>query len=94
MRFVVSVTEWKPSTSAPPQSAAKNMATFPNWGWAVFSGVVSVVLGVMLLGQWPVSSIWFIRFAIGVDLVFDGFAVATFGAAIHSSPRGMIYKTA
>lgn len=76
------------------RAIGSGMAKFPNWGWAVFSGVISVVLGVMLLGQWPVSSIWFIGFAIGVDLVFDGVALASFATAIHSSPRGMIYKTA
>jgi len=31
-----------------------SMAKFPQWGWAVFSGIVSVALGVMLLVQWPV----------------------------------------
>ena len=59
------------------------MAKFPRWGWAVFSGVVSVVLGVMLLVQIPISGIWFIGFAIGVDLVFDGVAVIGFATAIH-----------
>lgn len=63
------------------------MAKFPRWGWAVFSGIVSVVLGVMLLVQFPTSSIWFIGFAIGVDLVFDGVAVGSFATAIHSLPN-------
>ena len=59
------------------------IAKFPRWGWAVFSGVVSVVLGFMLLVQFPVSGIWFIGFAIGVDLIFDGAAVIGFATAIH-----------
>ncbi len=59
------------------------IAKFPRWGWAVFSGVVSVALGVMLLVQIPVSGIWFIGFAIGVDLIFDGVAVIGFATAIH-----------
>jgi uncharacterized membrane protein HdeD (DUF308 family) len=63
------------------------MAKFPRWGWAVFSGIVSVVLGVMLLVQFPTSSIWFIGFALGVDLVFDGVAVGSFAAATHSLPN-------
>jgi uncharacterized membrane protein HdeD (DUF308 family) len=59
------------------------MAKFPRWGWAVFSGIVSVALGVMLLVQIPISGIWFIGFAIGVDLIFDGVAVIGFATAIH-----------
>jgi len=60
-----------------------SMAKFPRWGWAVFSGIVTVALGVMLLVQIPISGIWFIGFAIGVDLVFDGVAVIGFATAIH-----------
>ena len=63
------------------------MAKFPRWGWAVFSGIVSVALGVMLLVQFPTSSVWFIGFAIGVDLVFDGVAIGSFATAIHGSPN-------
>jgi uncharacterized membrane protein HdeD (DUF308 family) len=60
---------------------------FPRWGWATFSGLVSVVLGIMLLVQMPVSSIWFIGFAIGVDMIFDGASLIGFATAIHSLPK-------
>jgi uncharacterized membrane protein HdeD (DUF308 family) len=70
------------------------MAKFPRWGWAVFSGIVSVALGVILLAQWPVVSVWFIGFAIGVDLVFDGVALIGFATTIHSLTRGMSFKHA
>src|SRR5271157_5230150 len=67
------------------RAIAAGMMKFPRWGWAVFSGVVSVALGVILLGQMPLSSIWFIGFAIGVDLIFDGASLVGFGTAIHQS---------
>ncbi|MGD1093195.1 MAG: HdeD family acid-resistance protein [Bryobacteraceae bacterium] len=63
------------------------MVKFPRWGWVAFSGAISAVLGMMLLVQIPISGIWFIGFAIGVDLVFDGVAVASFATAIHSLPK-------
>ena len=71
------------------------MTKFPRWGWAVFSGVVSVVMGVMLLAQMPISGIWFIGFAIGVDLVFDGVAMIGFATAIHHGlPRTPAFRAA
>lgn len=70
------------------------MAKFPRWGWAVFSGIVSVVLGVTLLVEWPVVGVWFIGFAIGVDLVFDGVALIGFATKIHSLTRGVSFKHA
>ncbi len=63
------------------------MAKFPNWGWAVFSGIVSVVLGIMVLWQMPITGIWFIGFAVGVDLIVDGVAVTSFASALHHSPK-------
>jgi hypothetical protein len=41
----------------------------------------------MLIGQIPVSRIWFNGFAIGNDLVVEGIAVASFAAAIQQLPK-------
>jgi uncharacterized membrane protein HdeD (DUF308 family) len=76
------------------RAIASGMAKFPSWGWAVFSGVVSIALGVMLMVQWPVSSVWFLGFAIGVDLIFDGVGITAFASAIHSLPGRTAFRTA
>ena len=60
---------------------------FPRWGWTVFSGLVSFFLGVYLLTTWPTASTYFIGVVIGVDLIFDGAALAGFAGAIHSLPE-------
>ena len=65
------------------RAVGSSMLKFPRWGWSVFSGIVGTVLGILLLAQMPVSSIWFIGFAIGVDLICDGAAMISFGMAIH-----------
>jgi uncharacterized membrane protein HdeD (DUF308 family) len=70
------------------------MLKLPRWGWSAFSGILSVVLGVMLLAQMPVSSIWFIGFAIGIDLIFDGVSLIGFATAIHSLPEVPAFKAA
>jgi len=56
---------------------------FPSWGWSVASGLVSIALGVMLAMQWPVSSLWFIGFAVGIDLMLYGWALLMFAAAVN-----------
>lgn len=61
---------------------------FPQWGWAVFSGIVSVGLGIMLLTQLPISSLWFIGMAIGIDFIFDGGSFIALGAALREVPSG------
>ena len=57
---------------------------FPRWGWTVFSGLVSVILGIYLLTTWPTASTYFIGMVIGIDLIFDGAALIGFAGAIHS----------
>jgi len=59
---------------------------FPRWGWTVFSGLVSVVLGIYLLVSWPAATTYFIGLAIGIDLIFDGSALVGFAGAIRSLP--------
>jgi len=59
---------------------------FPSWGWSVFAGLVSMVLGIMLLGQMPVSSLWFLGFAIGLEMLFDGVALIGAAVALRSLP--------
>ena len=60
---------------------------FPSWGWSVASGLVSVALGVMLAVQWPQSSLWFIGFAVGIDLILYGWALPKDDTCLPCWPR-------
>lgn len=70
------------------RAIASAMVKLPRWGWVVFSGVTTALLGFILLAQMPISGIWFIGFAIGLDLIFDGIAMIGFGTAIHHGLPG------
>ena len=67
---------------------------FPRWAWSVTSGIVSLVLGIILLVQMPISSLWFVGFAIGVDLIVDGLSLIGFATAIHNLPEVAARKAA
>ena len=69
------------------RGVAASVIQFPRWGWTVFSGLVSLVLGIYLLATWPAASTYFIGVVIGVDLIFDGSALVGFAGAIHSLPN-------
>ena len=73
------------------RAVGSTLLKFPRWGWATFSGIVSIALGVMLFMQMPAASIWFIGFAVGVDLVFDGGWLIAFATALNSLPK--LYQT-
>src|SRR4051794_27410592 len=42
------------------------------WVWVVLSGLVTVVLGFVILDHWPVSSLYILGLLLGIDLVFTG----------------------
>jgi uncharacterized membrane protein HdeD (DUF308 family) len=69
------------------RAVASAMTRFPRWGWVVISGAVTTTLGFLLLAQMPISGIWFIGFANGLDLLFDGIATIGFASAVHHLPK-------
>ncbi|MGH9785382.1 MAG: HdeD family acid-resistance protein [Terriglobia bacterium] len=56
------------------RSIAALSLRFPNWGWALVGGIVSLFLGVLLWMEWPESGLWFIGMCIGIDMIFHGWA--------------------
>ena len=38
------------------------------------NGVITLVLGILVLAQWPVSGLWAIGLLVGIDLTFYGWA--------------------
>ena len=42
------------------------------WIWVVLSGVVTLLLGLIILAHWPFSSLYILGLFLGIDLVFAG----------------------
>jgi len=57
---------------------------FPHWKWAVFDGVITLGLGILLWAEWPWSGLWFIGLAVGVSLVLRGWSYIMLALAVHS----------
>jgi uncharacterized membrane protein HdeD (DUF308 family) len=45
---------------------------FPSWGWVLFNGVITVLLGIAIWQQWPESGLWVLGMFVGIDLVVNG----------------------
>jgi uncharacterized membrane protein HdeD (DUF308 family) len=44
-----------------------------------------LVLGGLILAQWPASGLWVIGFFIGLDLIFHGFAWIALAAGLRTA---------
>jgi uncharacterized membrane protein HdeD (DUF308 family) len=59
----------------------------PGWTWLLASGAMSLVLGVLIWRQWPMSGVWAVGVLVGVNLLGTGLALVTLSSALGSSPE-------
>jgi uncharacterized membrane protein HdeD (DUF308 family) len=60
---------------------AWNVKPEPGWGWMTFNGAVTVMLGWLILNNWPASALWAVGVLVGVRLLFAGVTMLTLGTA-------------
>jgi uncharacterized membrane protein HdeD (DUF308 family) len=51
-------------------------------GWLLLAGVIDVTLGVMIWRHWPSSGLWVIGLFVGIDMIFNGWALVMQGVAL------------
>jgi len=51
------------------------------WGWLMFGGVVSLLLGIMMWRQMPFAGAWAIGVLVGIRLLMSGFQLLAIGGA-------------
>jgi len=54
------------------------------WGFMLFSAVMGVIIGFLLLREWPLSGVWAIGTLVGVNLLVSGFSMISVGSAARS----------
>jgi uncharacterized membrane protein HdeD (DUF308 family) len=54
-----------------------------SWGWVALSGVITLLLGAMIIAQWPASGIFVLGIFLGIDLIFIGSGWITMGLALR-----------
>jgi uncharacterized membrane protein HdeD (DUF308 family) len=47
------------------------------------SGVLSLILGLLIWSQWPVSGLWAVGVLVGVNLLGTGMALVTLASALN-----------
>ncbi|ADD08690.1 HdeD family acid-resistance protein [Candidatus Aciduliprofundum boonei] len=55
---------------------------YNGWWAPVISGVLSLILGILVLMSWPGNSEWIIGLFVGIDLLFEGLALITVGKLV------------
>ncbi len=46
----------------------------PHKNWIILNGIITLILGILIWSQWPVSGLWVIGMFVGIDMIFRGFS--------------------
>ena len=57
------------------------------WGWTLASGVISVILGLMILAEWPVSGLWIIGLFVAIEMIVHGWSCVFIALAARSAQK-------
>lgn len=60
-------------------------AKWPGWGWQAADGIITFVLGLLVLVEWPASGLWMIGLFVGIDLILFGLAWIAFALSLRSA---------
>jgi len=63
---------------------AFDLKPLKGWGWMLFGGIVSIILGIVIWRGWPESSMLWVGILVGIKLIFAGWAMVGIGAAGRS----------
>lgn len=65
-------------------------AYIPQRRWRMGSGVVTLILGLLILANWPAASLWLIGLFIGIDLIFVGWTYLMLGTLSKRVFKGLV----
>jgi uncharacterized membrane protein HdeD (DUF308 family) len=55
-------------------------------GWGLlFSGLVGMLAGIVILSRWPESGLWVLGLCLGIDLIFHGLAWIVYSLSVHAA---------
>lgn len=66
-------------------SAGNQLRPAPGSGWMIFGGVLSILLGVMIWAQFPLSGVFAIGILLGIKLFMVGLIMVTGGVALKNA---------
>jgi uncharacterized membrane protein HdeD (DUF308 family) len=55
-----------------------------HYGWILLNGVITALLGLMVLAEFPESGLWVIGLFVGIDLLFNGWTWVMLSLGLRS----------
>ena len=59
---------------------------FPQWGWSLFNGLVTLLAGIIIYDHFPNSALWVIGLLVGLEMLFNGWTWIMLAIAMRQLP--------
>ena len=60
---------------------------FPQWGWALLNGLVTLIAGVIIYDTFPTSALWVIGLLVGLELLLNGWTWIMLSLVVRRLPE-------
>jgi uncharacterized membrane protein HdeD (DUF308 family) len=67
--------------------AAIQIRPAEGWGWMLFNGIVTLLLGIMIWRQFPLSGVWAIGTLFGIKLMMSGLSLIFIGRNVRGAAK-------
>ncbi len=67
--------------------AAVQIRPASGWGWMLFNGIVTLLLGILIWRQFPLSGAWAVGVLFGIKMVFSGLSLVFIGNAVKGAVK-------
>lgn len=51
---------------------AMSLKDSKGWGWLLLAGITAIILGILIMIQWPISGLWVIGLFIAIEMIVTG----------------------
>ena len=58
------------------------------WGWPLVSGIISSLLGILIIAQWPISGLWVIGLFVAIEMILSGWSYIFVALAARQAKTG------
>jgi uncharacterized membrane protein HdeD (DUF308 family) len=59
---------------------------YPQWGWSLFNGVVTLLAGIIIERQLPSDSLWVVGLLVGLEMLFNGWTWIMLSIVLRNLP--------
>ena len=67
--------------------AAIQIRPAEGWGWMLFNGIVTLLLGIMIWRQFPLSGAWAVGTLFGIKLMMSGLSLIFIGRSVRGAAK-------